>query len=205
MAVQSAVETRRRGRAGAVLAGAALIGLCVCSLAAVTQSPAWAAPMDRRAAVTAALVAPLVFSSEAHAQQAVLPGAEDDLESSAFGADPPEVVEARKKARAEGKKKQAEAKEKFRALFADFAGEDKSVPARIELLGKMQDMVLQDAMLPIGISREDIVKGVRAVKFNIGCTKMSVKQGECKQLEKAYMKLLGTVDKVNDRQIISGR
>eukprot|EP00434_Breviolum_minutum_P008382 symbB.v1.2.007397.t1/scaffold452.1/size203995/10 len=94
----------------------------------------------------------------------------------------------------------------FRGWFAEFAKEGQSVDTRAELLGKMQDVTLKEKMLPIGITREDVVKGVRAVKFNEGCIKDKIrKDPECKKLEKAYQKFLASIDKVYDRSLVTAR
>jgi len=117
--------------------------------------------------------------------------------------DPPEVVAARKEARVKEEKRQSVLKEEFRGIFAEFAKEETEQPKRVQLLGQMQGIVVKEQMLPLGITRDDVVRGVRAVKYNAGCIKAAVKKGECKDLERAYMKLLNTIDKVYDRSIVS--
>jgi len=117
--------------------------------------------------------------------------------------DPPEVVAARREARVKEEKRQSALKEEFRGIFSEFAQEATEQPKRVQLLGQMQGIVIKEQMLPLGITRDDVVRGVRAVKFNSGCVKGAVKKGECKDLERAYMKLLNTIDKVYDRSIVS--
>merc|ERR1711972_120487 len=115
---------------------------------------------------------------------------EENIDFKAFE-DSPEVV--------------AKHKEEFRAVFADFANDQTTIPKKVELLQSMQEMVLAEKMLPLGITRDDIVKGVRSVKFDLGCVKKKIKEGDCKVLEKQYIKLLATIDRVNDRTIVSNR
>eukprot|EP00490_Sorites_sp_Unknown_P013563 CAMPEP_0114643374 /NCGR_PEP_ID=MMETSP0191-20121206/3347_1 /TAXON_ID=126664 /ORGANISM="Sorites sp." /LENGTH=226 /DNA_ID=CAMNT_0001855659 /DNA_START=56 /DNA_END=733 /DNA_ORIENTATION=- len=168
---------------------------------------AWLAPTSRRAAA-ATIVAG--FGAPAIAQEAevgragpagsAIPGV-DDMKSLADSA---EVVAARQAWREKESKRQEEIYKEFRGWFTEFAKEGQSVETRAELLQKMQDVTLKEKMLPIGITREDVVKGVRAVKFNEGCIKDKIrKDPECKKLEKAYQKFLASIDKVYDRSLVT--
>merc|ERR1712066_655385 len=129
------------------------------------------------------------------------PGVNEEIDFSLK--DSPEVVAARKKARAEAAVRMDEMKKEFRGWFADFAKEDQPLDTRIGLLQQMQGQIVQERMLPIGITRDDVAKGCVAVKRNLGCIKDKVKKDpECKKFEKAILKLLSTIDKVNDRSLI---
>mmetsp|Transcript_114754 Transcript_114754/g.161146 ORF Transcript_114754/g.161146 Transcript_114754/m.161146 type:complete len:204 (-) Transcript_114754:62-673(-) len=180
-------------------------------VSASTFGEAWLIPTSRRAAASA-IVAGLVGTAPALAQEAevgragpagsAVPGV-DDMKSLADSA---EVVAARQAWRAKEEKRQEGIYKEFRGWFAEFAKEGQSVDTRAELLGKMQDVTLKEKMLPIGITREDVVKGVRAVKFNEGCIKDKIrKDPECKKLEKAYQKFLASIDKVYDRSLVTAR
>uniref|UniRef100_A0A7S2PA62 Uncharacterized protein n=1 Tax=Zooxanthella nutricula TaxID=1333877 RepID=A0A7S2PA62_9DINO len=131
--------------------------------------------------------------------------ADDDVEQVKAQKMSPEQVAKMKAKREAFDKKSAEDLNQFREWFTVFANDDTPIPSKIELMGKMQDMVKRDRMLPLGITRGDIVKGVRSVKAASGCVKRKTKEGECKDLEKGYQKLLGQIDKVSDRQLVQNR
>mmetsp|Transcript_47713 Transcript_47713/g.75972 ORF Transcript_47713/g.75972 Transcript_47713/m.75972 type:complete len:203 (+) Transcript_47713:66-674(+) len=170
---------------------------------------AWLVPTSRRAAaatIVAGFAAPALAQDievgRAGPAGSAVPGV-DDMKSLA---DSPEVVAARQAWREKESKRQEGIYKEFRSWFAEFAKEGQSVDTRAELLGKMQDVTLKEKMLPIGITREDVVKGVRAVKFNEGCIKDKIrKDPECKKLEKAYQKFLASIDKVYDRSLVTAR
>lgn len=170
---------------------------------------AWLVSTSRRAAaatIVAGFAAPALAQDievgRAGPAGSAVPGV-DDMKSLA---DSPEVVAARQAWREKETKRQEEIYKQFRSWFTEFAKEGQSVDTRAELLGKMQDVTLKEKMLPIGITREDVVKGVRAVKFNEGCIKDKIrKDPECKKLEKAYQKFLASIDKVYDRSLVTAR
>ncbi|CAK9105210.1 unnamed protein product [Durusdinium trenchii] len=180
-----------------------------CAVGMCGLGEAWLLPTSRRAAA-ATIVAG--FAAPALAQDAevgragpagsVVTGV-DDFKTLA---DSPEVVAARREWRAKEEKRQEGIYKQFRQWFTEFAQDGQTVDARAELLGKMQEVTLKEKMLPIGITRDDVVKGVRAVKFNEGCIKDKIrKDPECKKLEKAYQKFLASIDKVYDRSLVTAR
>ena len=120
--------------------------------------------------------------------------------------DSAEIVAQRKQARLDEEKRQEVLLEEFRGLFSEFAKDGQTNEGRIEYLGKMQAFVQREKALPFTIQRDDVVKGVRVVKFNDGCTGLKNKQpAGCKQLEKAAVKLVAVIDKVYDRGLVQPR
>ncbi|CAE8698436.1 unnamed protein product [Polarella glacialis] len=197
-------QERRSRRGGiAMLAGLALVSAVALSpLAAAFASPSSA---SRRSLGAAAVAAVLTFvkPQEALAQSANI--ASKDLDVEGFQ-DPPEVVEARTKALALERIRQDELYKEFRGWFAEFAKDGQTFDLRVELLTRMQKQILAERTLPQGVTRTDVVKGVKAVKFNIGCIKAKTKSDEdCKRLEKAFNKMLAAIDKVYDRSLVSAR
>eukprot|EP00929_Paragymnodinium_shiwhaense_P010872 TRINITY_DN1158_c0_g3_i1.p1 TRINITY_DN1158_c0_g3~~TRINITY_DN1158_c0_g3_i1.p1 ORF type:complete len:214 (-),score=49.30 TRINITY_DN1158_c0_g3_i1:116-757(-) len=203
----------------------ALIGGCLCLSsmflregspgAAWTGLPAGAA--SRRAAVAgtaASSFAALLggFAGEANAVSAddirpgaVRPSGATDYTDYEEGADPPEVVAKRWKAREEGEKQRAEYKAKFREVFGEFASDENTMDTRIEKMQEMQAMITQNKRLPLGITREDVVSGVRSVKYQLGCVKLEQRKGDCKRLEAAFGKVMNTIDKNMYKGITSNR
>eukprot|EP00929_Paragymnodinium_shiwhaense_P010871 TRINITY_DN1158_c0_g2_i1.p2 TRINITY_DN1158_c0_g2~~TRINITY_DN1158_c0_g2_i1.p2 ORF type:complete len:215 (-),score=69.74 TRINITY_DN1158_c0_g2_i1:93-737(-) len=202
-----------------------LVGGCVCGLVALRSlapgSTAWTTlPSDaasRRAVVAstaASGVAALLagFAPEASAVNAddirpgaVRPGGVSDYVDYEEGADPPEVVAKRWAAREEGEKQRAKYKAEFREVFGDFASEESTMDTRIEKMQAMQTLVSTNKRLPLGITREDVVSGVRSVKYQLGCVKLEQRKGECKRLEAAFGKLMNTIDKNMYKGITSNR
>eukprot|EP00418_Pyrodinium_bahamense_P017699 CAMPEP_0179106154 /NCGR_PEP_ID=MMETSP0796-20121207/49337_1 /TAXON_ID=73915 /ORGANISM="Pyrodinium bahamense, Strain pbaha01" /LENGTH=229 /DNA_ID=CAMNT_0020804163 /DNA_START=54 /DNA_END=743 /DNA_ORIENTATION=- len=212
-------EQRHRRRCVAV------VGACLCLGAAILARPriAWvsaaptpAAVASRRAAVaglaTAVLGAAAGTPQQAYAEE--VPGtvsAPGETPQYQFGTtmnkykDPPEVIAKRMEARQKGKEREAALKNEFRGYFSAFAADDASIDSRIENLKSMQNMIQQERMLPIGITRDDLFKGTRAVKFNIGCVRTKVKEGDCKKLEKAIDRLFAALDKTQDLTVLMPR
>lgn len=171
--------------------------LCLAALGNVT---AWVPQFSRRSALGAALASSIFAAQDAHAQDA------DELKRMRRLSDPPEVVAARE-AKLEKEAARLEiVKTDFRNTFKELAAEDTEVEKRVEALGKLKELVEKERRLPEGITRDDIVKGVRAVKFNIGCVKDKVKKDkDCKSVEKAYMRLMAGIDKVSEKGIVTPR
>ncbi|CAJ1409678.1 unnamed protein product [Effrenium voratum] len=179
----------------------------------LASEQAWLAPSRRAAA--AAVVAG--FAQPALAQGGSVFGDFDGIKAGPAGdigpgadvktyADSPEVVAKRNAWREQETKRQDQVYQQFRGIFADFAKDGTDVDTRVELLEKMKEITLKEKMLPIGITREDVVKGIRAVKFNEGCIKDKVKKiPECKKLEKGYQRFLAAIDKVYDRSLVTAR
>eukprot|EP00401_Gymnodinium_catenatum_P045597 CAMPEP_0117486350 /NCGR_PEP_ID=MMETSP0784-20121206/15431_1 /TAXON_ID=39447 /ORGANISM="" /LENGTH=220 /DNA_ID=CAMNT_0005280957 /DNA_START=20 /DNA_END=679 /DNA_ORIENTATION=+ len=203
----SMIGTRRQQSGRALLA----VGLLACVALRFMARPAeaWAgpAPTSRRAAaaVSAASILsasgfPPAYAAPASKPGSVrIPGQNDEVDYN-IGKDPPEVVKARTEARLKAQVRMAELKETFRGWFTEFSKDGATKEERVEQLEKMTNLVNEEKMLPIGITRQDITKGVRSVKFNLGCVKDKVKKDpECKPIEKAYLKLLNTVDKVYEK------
>jgi hypothetical protein len=201
------VQVRHHSPGRPVLAVVAL-SVCICVGLLNTSGAGWVTPgttNTRRAAASSLFLglfggaaAPAVAKQYRPGQ--VRPPGEDEAMDYSEGSEPPEVVEELKKARVAGEIRRKEQFGKFREWFSEFAKEDQDKEVRLELLGKMQKLVTEDKMLPIGITRQDFVKGVRAVKFNVGCIKDKVKKDpDCKALEKAYMKVLNAVDKETEK------
>jgi len=188
------------------------VSLCLClavCLRAMVPAAAWAigSGSSRRAVVAAALLggAGLAADSASAASkpgQVRPPGENEDVDYLA-GQDSEEIKEGRAKARIDEEKRQVVIKEKFRNIFAEFAGDGTTPARRAELLQEQIAFVNAEGNLPLGITRDDIVKGVRAVKFNIGCVKDKVKKDpDCKPIEKGYFKLLNAIDKANEKSNI---
>mmetsp|Transcript_147253 Transcript_147253/g.472980 ORF Transcript_147253/g.472980 Transcript_147253/m.472980 type:complete len:212 (+) Transcript_147253:67-702(+) len=191
------------------------VGTCVLLVAAATSwlfapaSEAFAssgvsADASRRT-VAAGLVAGLFGVSPA---MAAIPGqvnavGDDESADVRIGRDSEEDYKKRRIASIEFEKNMEAKRVLFRGMFTKFAGNETSLPDKAQILGSMKEIVLADRGLPIGITRDDVVKGVRAVKFNNKCTKRAVKEGECKILEKSYVKLLASIDQVTDRSLIT--
>lgn len=121
------------------------------------------------------------------------------------GADPPEVVAKRWAARVEGEKKRKEVKEKFRVVFGEFAAEGVPMEDRIAKMQELSKIVVEEKRLPIGITREDVVAGVRSVKYELGCVKLEQRKGDCKKLELAFNKFMNVIDKNMYKGISSNR
>eukprot|EP00440_Ansanella_granifera_P016494 gb/GFBE01017922.1/.p1 GENE.gb/GFBE01017922.1/~~gb/GFBE01017922.1/.p1 ORF type:complete len:215 (+),score=72.00 gb/GFBE01017922.1/:1-645(+) len=212
-AVKSArVQERRQRRNGmALLAGLGLVGLSALTFG----GEAWAVPgASSRRSAAAALAAAVLGASQVQDARAAPDGFTPragpageavDVDDVRAYQDSAEVVAKRNEFRKTEGARQEALKEQFRQWFTEFAAEGQNLDRRVELLKQMQDMTLKEKMLPIGITREDVVKGVRAVKYNEGCIKAEVKKGDCKTLEKAYMKLLSSIDKVYDRSLVVAR
>mmetsp|Transcript_52259 Transcript_52259/g.122034 ORF Transcript_52259/g.122034 Transcript_52259/m.122034 type:complete len:205 (-) Transcript_52259:121-735(-) len=185
-----------------------LAGLCALGFAA--NQAFVPVPQSRRSAATAA-VAGLLYSAPAFAQEeSYKAGPQGDaivgVENIKELADSKEVMEQKRIVREREQKRQEEVYQTFRGWFAEFAQEGQDVDRRVELLDKMKEVTLKEKMLPIGINRQDVVKGVRAVKFNEGCIKDKPKKDPtCKKLEKGYQKFLAAIDKVYDKSIVTAR
>uniref|UniRef100_A0A7S2MS35 Uncharacterized protein n=1 Tax=Alexandrium andersonii TaxID=327968 RepID=A0A7S2MS35_9DINO len=201
-------EPRRRNR------GVALVGACLClgSLAA-WPCAAWVAPGSRRAVAagmaTALLGAAAGAPEQVRAQETIPgkvsePGQNEDLQINRFK-DPPEVIAQRWEARQAGKTKREDLKNEFRGYFAAFGADEATLDERIAQLDNMAKIIKSERMLPIGITKDDLYKGVKAVKFNLGCVRTKVKEGDCKTLEKAINKLFATLDKTNDLTVVAVR
>jgi len=204
-----AKRTQERSRFGGrvVVVG---LGLCLGSWA---TGSAFAGPLaSRREAAAAGMIAVLGgMSAPARAAGEFRPGtaSEPGVNEEAFdynAKDSEETVAKRKAARDAAAAKEVEATKKFRTLFTDFASDSIDASKRASLLDQMKTQVIEDKRLPLGITRDDVVKGVRAVKYNIGCIKDKPKKDQdCKVIEKSYMKLLAGIDKVYDRSLLSAR
>ncbi|CAK0894732.1 unnamed protein product, partial [Prorocentrum cordatum] len=118
------------------------------------------------------------------------------------------LTEEQLKKREDERRAEAERQDKllqtFRGWFSKLANEESTTEVRVEQLTLMKDSVVAEKALPNGITREDIVKGIRNIKYNIGCIKDKPKKDpDCKAVEKGYMQLLATIDKTYDRNIIT--
>jgi len=204
MAAAHAAATAKRGRGR----GAPLLGLLLCACAAVTApSAAWAGPAASRrsAAATGLVVAFGAAVSNPSLVSAI--GTENDPDLS-ISLKRSKLSEEKLRQRAEERQAEADRQDKllttFRGWFSTLGNEESSAETRVKQLTLMSDSVVQEKALPNGITREDIVKGIRNVKFNIGCTRDKPKKDpDCKAIEKGYMKLLATIDKTYDRNIIT--
>mmetsp|Transcript_13820 Transcript_13820/g.31361 ORF Transcript_13820/g.31361 Transcript_13820/m.31361 type:complete len:219 (-) Transcript_13820:73-729(-) len=204
------VEPRRR-RGGMVLVGA-----CLCMAACLVRpQAAWvpaAVPtgvVSRRSA--AAGLATAMFGAvaggnpqQANAQAVSEPGVNEELRIGEFE-DPPEVIAKRTEARKAGAARKAAVKEEFRGYFGKFAADDATMEDRLANIKNMQNLIIQEKMIPLGITRKDIFKGTRTVKVNLGCVQSKTKQGECRTLDKAINKLFATMDKVTDLTVVVAR
>lgn len=194
MVVPQGQDWQRRRPSSTALALLGLLGL-----AALSDGAAWVSQFSRRSVLGGALASGIFAAQDAHAQDA------EEVKRMRRLSDPPEVV-AKREAFLEKEAARLEVvKQDFKETFKGLAAEDASIETRVELMGKLQGLVEQERRLPEGITRNDVVKGIRAVKYNIGCVKTSVKQGDCKQIEKAYMKLIAGIDKVSDKGIVQPR
>lgn len=198
-------RTQERSRLGSrvVVVG---LGLCLGSWA---TGAAFAGPVaSRREAAAAGMIAVLGGMAPA-AYGEFRPGtaSEPGVNEEAFdydAKDSEELVGKRKAARDAAKAREAEETKKFRAIFSEFASDNVEATKRASLLDAMKAQVIEDRRLPLEITRDDVVKGVRAVKYNIGCIKDKPKKDQdCKVIEKSYMKLLAGIDKVSDRSLLS--
>mmetsp|Transcript_72518 Transcript_72518/g.168010 ORF Transcript_72518/g.168010 Transcript_72518/m.168010 type:complete len:205 (-) Transcript_72518:79-693(-) len=186
---------------------ACALGLGALLARAGISSTAWVAgpTVPRRAAAAAVFstVAVLVPAGNARAQQVYAPSVNEDPNPGEKRLkDSPEVVKARWEARAKAKVRQQELKEEFRGYFAEFAADGAPMEKRLEMLKTMGDVIKREKMLPIGITRDDLVKGTNTVKFNLGCVRLEVKKGECKKLNKGIDKLFATLEKQQDLTIV---
>eukprot|EP00931_Biecheleriopsis_adriatica_P041647 TRINITY_DN23785_c0_g1_i2.p1 TRINITY_DN23785_c0_g1~~TRINITY_DN23785_c0_g1_i2.p1 ORF type:complete len:235 (+),score=71.12 TRINITY_DN23785_c0_g1_i2:76-705(+) len=204
-------ERRRQPRRATLLAGLGLVSIG--SLALGLGSEAWAAPATSRrsaaAAGAAAFFGALPQAALAQEREAFIKAgpagdANPELDVSQFKL-PADVVAKNLADREKEALRQERLKEEFRGIFTEFAQAGQTLDRRLELMEQMGSMTLKEKMLPLGITREDVVKGVRAVKFNEGCIKGAVKKGDCKTLEKGYMKLLANIDKVYDQSLVTAR
>jgi len=202
MAAAHGAATAKRGRGR----GAPLLGLLLCACAAVTApSAAWAGPAaSRRSAAATGLV---VAFGAAVSNPSLVSAVENDPDLS-ISLKRSKLSEEKLKQRATERQAEADRQDKllttFRGWFSKLGNEESSAETRVEQLTLMKDSVVQEKSLPNGITREDVVKGIRNVKFNIGCTRDKPKKDpDCKAIEKGYMKLLATIDKTYDRNIIT--
>jgi len=188
-------DRQRRRQRSAVLT---VLGLFC--LAALGNVAAWVPQFSRRSALGAALASSIFAAQDAHAQDA------DELKRMRRLSDPPEVVAAREaKLEKEAARLEVVAAE-FKNTFKTLAAEETEIEQRVEALGKLKEIVEKERKLPEGITRDDVVKGVRAVKFNIGCVKDKVKKDkDCKSVEKGYMKLMAGIDNVSGKGIVGVR
>lgn len=136
-------------------------------MAIITPQLAWLAPSRRAAAgvLATAIMAPL----QAHAEkvpQAGLAGGANDLDLNAVMKSAKTNAQMREEnaKKALIQLKQEDDLKQFRDWFTVFAKEDTPGAERVELLGKMSGMVDKDRMLPLGITKQDVLKGVSAVK-----------------------------------------
>mmetsp|Transcript_116547 Transcript_116547/g.163876 ORF Transcript_116547/g.163876 Transcript_116547/m.163876 type:complete len:208 (+) Transcript_116547:56-679(+) len=199
-------EARASRRSVFILAALGCLGLAA--------HQAFIAPQPTRRVAAAAAVASLLGSAPVFAQDfgegMAKAGPQGDaimgIENIKELADSPELMEKKRQWREKESARQEKIYQDFRGWFAEFAQEGTDVDKRVELLGKMQEVTLQEKMLPININKQDVVKGVRAVKFNEGCIKDKPKKDPtCKKLEKAYQKFLAAIDKVYDQAIVKAR
>merc|ERR1719195_619941 len=205
----SAVKTMRPRRSHKSIVWA---GLCL-SLAMLLVSrccaSAWvppAATATRRA--TAASFAAAVFGVAADPQKvwaqdgrAGMPGENEEMDPGNLK-DSDEIVAKRRAARQAGEERRKKVKEQFRDLFAEFAADEADIPTRVEKLAALEKIIKTEKMLPIGITLKDVIEGTQAVKFNLGCVKLKVKQGDCKVLEKGIQKLTVAIEKTKDLSVI---
>ncbi|CAK0902387.1 unnamed protein product [Prorocentrum cordatum] len=199
----TAAKTGQRGRGRAPL-----LGLLLCACAAVAApSAAWAGPAaSRRSAAAAGLVAALGTAvSNPSPVRAI--GTENDPDLS-ISLKRNKLTEEQLRQREAERAAEAERQDKllktFRGWFSKLANEESTTDTRVEQLTLMKNSVIAEKALPNGITREDIVKGIRNVKYNIGCTRDKPKKDpDCKAVEKGYMQLLATIDKTYDRNIIT--
>eukprot|EP00933_Yihiella_yeosuensis_P050890 TRINITY_DN48695_c0_g1_i1.p1 TRINITY_DN48695_c0_g1~~TRINITY_DN48695_c0_g1_i1.p1 ORF type:complete len:213 (-),score=42.76 TRINITY_DN48695_c0_g1_i1:207-845(-) len=200
----------RRGRRGLMtLASVSLLAVLVCGpfeaacRAWVPSTGTQASQPSRREAAAAAVAAALFGGSlmpeAAHAGEFNQDVTDNPFEQQ----DSPELVARRKEETERDEKRMELFYNDFREQFATFAADETPIPQKVEILDALNKRTLAEKMLPRTISRDDVVKGVRAIKFNSGCTKAAVKEGDCKKFEKAYMRLLAAIDKVNDKNIIT--
>eukprot|EP00441_Pelagodinium_beii_P045971 CAMPEP_0197625176 /NCGR_PEP_ID=MMETSP1338-20131121/4610_1 /TAXON_ID=43686 ORGANISM="Pelagodinium beii, Strain RCC1491" /NCGR_SAMPLE_ID=MMETSP1338 /ASSEMBLY_ACC=CAM_ASM_000754 /LENGTH=199 /DNA_ID=CAMNT_0043195507 /DNA_START=60 /DNA_END=659 /DNA_ORIENTATION=+ len=198
MAAAAGSKERRQGR---------VLMACLALLAVIAPQTAYLAPSRRAAAgaLVATVMAPWEAQAERIPQAGPAGGANDpDAETLRRATKMSEAeMEAQQTEIALQQLKMEDDLKQFRDYFSQFAAEKVEIADRVGMLAKMTEMVKKDRTLPLGISREDVVKGVQAVKFNIGCVKMEVKNGECKLLEKAILKLIAMIDKVNERGLIT--
>mmetsp|Transcript_13857 Transcript_13857/g.44227 ORF Transcript_13857/g.44227 Transcript_13857/m.44227 type:complete len:214 (+) Transcript_13857:100-741(+) len=197
--------------------GMLVMGVCLCAGAALARArTAWvtAAPASSRRAAAAGLAAGVLGAAagapqRVHAQEVVLgkvsePGVNEEFNINKYK-DPPEVIAKRWEARQKGKEREEALRTEFRDYFAKFAADDATLDTRLDMLKRMQGMIQQEKMLPIGITKDDVNKGTRAVKFNLGCVRTKVKEGDCKVLDKAINKLFATLDKTQDLTVVVAR
>jgi hypothetical protein len=197
-------KTSQRGRGRC----APLLGLLLCTCAAVTApSAAWAGPAaSRRSAAATGLVA--AFGAAVSNPSPVSAyGTENDPDLS-ISLKRSKLTEEQLQKRAAERQAEKDRQDKllneFRGYFAAFGNEESDTDTRVDQLALMTNSVVKEKSLPEGITREDVVKGIRNVKFNIGCTRDKPKKDpDCKKIEKGYMKLLATIDKAYDRNIIT--
>eukprot|EP00929_Paragymnodinium_shiwhaense_P010870 TRINITY_DN1158_c0_g1_i1.p1 TRINITY_DN1158_c0_g1~~TRINITY_DN1158_c0_g1_i1.p1 ORF type:complete len:216 (-),score=56.91 TRINITY_DN1158_c0_g1_i1:56-703(-) len=204
-----------------------LSSACLCLLLALRsifageESQAWVAlpgdALSRRSMVAgtaassfAALLGGFAEAANAASAEDIRPGAVrpsgvSDYVDYEEGADPPEVVAQRWKNREEGEKQRAEYKASFRVVFGEFASEDSTMDTRLEKMADLQQMITKNKRLPLGITREDVVSGVRSVKYQLGCVKLEQRKGDCKRLESQFGKLMNTIDKNMYKGITSNR
>lgn len=195
MVVPQQGQDRQRRRSGS--AALAILGLL--GLSALSDGAAWVSQFSRRSVLGGALASGIFAAQDARAQD------NEEIRAMKRMADPPEVVAKRNALMEKESARLQVVKAEFKEKFKELAAEETPLESRVELLGKIQVIVEKERGLPEGITRNDVVKGVRAVKYNIGCVKTSVKQGECKTLEKAYMKLMAGIDKVSEKGIVQPR
>lgn len=206
---------RRRGtgKAAATVLLAALV--CAGALVCAEVGRTWVAPSSARRSALAGAAAGLLGGAAAHAEerdalaevpgQVSRPGANPRTAMRKFQ-DSEEVVAKRIQARKDEEVRQEKLVVEFRELFSGFANDDADLEGRIAYLGKMQQFVLREKALPLSIQRDDVVKGIRTVKFNLGCTGFKAKQPEgCKPLEKAIVKLIAVIEKVYDKGLVQPR
>jgi len=187
-------DRQRRSPSSTALALLGLLGL-----AALSHGAAWVSQFSRRSVLGGALASGIFAAQDAHAQES------DEVKRMRRLSDPPEVV-AKREAFLEKESARLEVvKAEFKETFKGMAAEEQPVDDRVALFAKLQGIVEKERRLPEGITRNDVVKGVRALKYNIGCVKTTVKEGDCKKVEKAYMKLMAGIDKVSDKGIVQPR
>merc|ERR1712150_21961 len=160
---------------------------------------AWVPPATTATSFAAAVLGVATGPLDAWGQdgRASMPGENDEMDPASLK-DSPEVVEKRRAARIAGEERRAKLKEEFREQFAAFAADEATLEQRVEKLQVLEGIIKKEGMLPIGITMRDVIEGTRAVKFNLGCVKLKVKQGDCKVLEKAITKLIVQIEKTKD-------